>query len=45
MGKILILILLLLVVYPLVTSASDWKVVPHRNEMIGDALIIENPNK
>jgi hypothetical protein len=43
--KLIIIVLLFLVVYPLVISADEWKVEPKRNEMLGETLIIENPNK
>lgn len=45
MKKILILIVLLLMVYPLVISAAEWKQAPQRLQQIGNTLIIENPNK
>ncbi|WP_338788825.1 hypothetical protein [Metabacillus sp. FJAT-53654] len=45
MKKLLLVVLLLLIVYPLTITATEWKEVPQRNEMIGNTLIIENPNK
>lgn len=45
MKKILILIVLLIVIYPLVVSATEWKTEPQRDTQIGNTLIIENPKK
>lgn len=44
MRRIFFLVMMLIVVYPLVAKADDWKTIS-RNTQIGNTLIIENPNK